>query len=84
MIYNTGKENPDQDISQNIKEEYMMDEKNVKAAGNETMNESEDSQQPAWHCDIYCRKIRHVSCEGEKYVKSDAEMLCPYYDEMLY
>lgn len=30
----------------------MMDEKNANAAGNETMNESEDSQQPAWHCDI--------------------------------
>lgn len=37
-----------------------------------------------WHCDTYCRKIRHVSCEGEKYIKEDAPNLCPYFEEMLY
>lgn len=38
----------------------------------------------AWHCDTYCRKVRHIDCEGKKYVKEDAPDLCPYFDEMLY
>lgn len=37
-----------------------------------------------WHCDIYCRKIRHVTCEGQENVSEDAPDLCPYFDEMLY
>ena len=37
-----------------------------------------------WHCDIYCRKVRHVSCEGEKGVDPDSPNRCPYLDEMLY
>ena len=39
---------------------------------------------PEWHCDIYCRKIRHVQCEGREYAKEGATELCPYFDEMLY
>lgn len=37
-----------------------------------------------WHCDIYCRKVRHVACEGQDHLDSDAPDLCPYFDEMLY
>ncbi len=37
-----------------------------------------------WHCDTYCRKVRHISCEGAKGIDPDAPDLCPYYDEMLY
>ncbi|MCI6995465.1 MAG: hypothetical protein MR936_01425 [Eubacterium sp.] len=44
----------------------------------------EQEKNPEWHCDTYCRKIRHVSCEGEKYIKEDAPDLCPYFEEMLY
>lgn len=43
-----------------------------------------DEQPPTWHCDIYCRNVRHVSCEGELCAESCAPELCPYYDEMLY
>ncbi|MBQ7370305.1 MAG: hypothetical protein IJW67_00220 [Blautia sp.] len=38
----------------------------------------------SWHCDIYCRKIRHVSCEGKDGADASASELCPYFDEMLY
>jgi hypothetical protein len=37
-----------------------------------------------WHCDTYCRKVRHISCEGAKGISADAPDLCPFYDEMLY
>ena len=37
-----------------------------------------------WHCDTYCRKIRHVTCEGKDHVNDKAPDLCPYFDEMLY
>ena len=37
-----------------------------------------------WHCDTYCRKIRHVTCEGKDHVNENAPDLCPYFDEMLY
>lgn len=47
-------------------------------------NSQEQEKIPEWHCDTYCRKIRHVSCEGEKYIKEDAPNLCPYFEEMLY
>lgn len=37
-----------------------------------------------WHCDTYCRKIRHVTCEGKDHINDNAPDLCPYFDEMLY
>lgn len=45
-----------------------------------------ENQEPkqVWHCDIYCRKVRHVTCEGQEHVDPDAPDLCPYIDEMLY
>ena len=39
---------------------------------------------PSWHCNTYCRKVRHIYCEGQQYVKEDAPEQCPYFDEMLY
>ena len=45
---------------------------------------SENPYPPEWHCDIYCRKIRHMDCEGKQHIKTDAIDLCPYFDEMLY
>ncbi len=45
--------------------------------------ENQESKQ-TWHCDIYCRKIRHVTCEGREHANSNAPDLCPYFDEMLY
>lgn len=46
----------------------------------------ESNQEPVktWRCDTYCRKVRHVSCEGEGHVVADSPNLCPYLDEMLY
>ena len=38
----------------------------------------------SWHCDTYCRKIRHTSCEGEGRIDENATQLCPYFEEMLY
>lgn len=43
-----------------------------------------DEKPPTWHCDVYCRNVRHVSCEGQLCAESCAPELCPYYDEMLY
>lgn len=43
-----------------------------------------DEQPPTWHCDIYCRNVRHVSCGGRLCAEECAPELCPYYDEMLY
>ena len=44
----------------------------------------ENSKPLEWHCDIYCRKIRHITCEGKDHVNENAPDLCPYFDEMLY
>ncbi len=42
-------------------------------------------QEPAtWHCDTYCRKIRHASCEGEFGAENTSPNVCPYLEEMLY
>lgn len=41
-------------------------------------------QPEKWHCDIYCRKVRHVACEGQGHIDENAPDLCPYFDEMLY
>ena len=43
-----------------------------------------DDQPPTRHCDTYCRKVRHVSCEGELCAEDGAAATCPYLDEMLY
>ncbi|MCD7744253.1 MAG: hypothetical protein LUI13_03005 [Lachnospiraceae bacterium] len=37
-----------------------------------------------WQCDTYCRKVRHVSCEGMLSSEGGAAKRCPYLDEMLY
>ncbi len=37
-----------------------------------------------WHCDTYCRNVRHINCKGAKGIDPEAPDLCPYYDEMLY
>ena len=42
------------------------------------------SSKQAWRCDIYCRKVRHVKCEGQEHVDQNAPDPCPYMDEMLY
>ena len=39
---------------------------------------------PEWHCDIYCRKVRHVDCEGKEHINPDSPNMCPYFDKMLY
>ena len=46
-------------------------------------SETTNSEQ-TWHGVTYCRKVRHVSCEGEGHISDDAPNLCPYFDEMLY
>ncbi len=43
-----------------------------------------DEQPPTWHCDTYCRKVRHISCEGELCAEDCSSAKCPYLDEMLY
>ncbi len=47
-------------------------------------DQNPDQQPETWHCDTYCRKVRHAVCEGELSVDSKAEKSCPYLDEMLY
>ena len=48
-------------------------------------NKKTTEQMPQkWHCDIYCRKVRHITCEGAEGIDPNAPDLCPYYDEMLY
>ena len=37
-----------------------------------------------WHCDTYCRKVRHVHCPGEAGKDASAPDPCPYLEEMLY
>ena len=46
----------------------------------------EEKKEPIkeWHCDIYCRKIRHTKCEGQEHINPDAPDLCPFFSEMLY
>lgn len=51
---------------------------------NNLAKEENLTEKPSWHCDIYCRKIRHIDCEGRKYRDENAPDLCPYFDEMLY
>ena len=58
-------------------------EKDQNSTRKTPLPEGED-REPAWHCDTYCRKIRHVYCEGMEHVKEGAPDLCPYFDEMLY
>lgn len=43
-----------------------------------------DASAPFWHCNTYCRKVRHIYCEGQEHVREDAPEQCPYFDEMLY
>lgn len=43
-----------------------------------------DQQPTTWNCDTYCRKVRHVSCEGMLCVDDRSQEVCPYLDEMLY
>ena len=52
--------------------------------GPETPANRNEEPHPVWHCSIYCRKVRHIYCKGQEYVKEDAPDLCPYFDEMLY
>lgn len=58
--------------------------KNVGENNSQEQVSQEQEKIPEWHCDTYCRKIRHVSCEGKDNVKEDAPDLCPYFEEMLY
>lgn len=44
----------------------------------------EEKQITSWHCDTYCRNVRHVSCEGENGIDPDSPNRCPFLDEMLY
>ena len=37
-----------------------------------------------WHCDTYCRKIRHAHCPGEEGRDREAPDPCPFFEEMLY
>ncbi len=46
--------------------------------------QQDDWQPSTWHCDIYCRKVRHVSCEGDMCAIDSSPAACPYLDEMLY
>ena len=55
-----------------------------KKSENKSTETAEFAEKPSWHCDIYCRKIRHIDCEGRKYRDENAPDLCPYFDEMLY
>ncbi|MEE1031119.1 MAG: hypothetical protein U0L12_03150 [Ruminococcus sp.] len=57
----------------------------MKNADKDVVQKNNDHQQiQTWHCDTYCRKVRHVTCEGQENVREDAPDLCPYFDEMLY
>jgi hypothetical protein len=49
-----------------------------------TDNEEAKEEKPSWHCDIYCRKVRYVTCEGREFVDETSEKRCPYLEEMLY
>ena len=43
-----------------------------------------DQEPRMWHCDTYCRNVRHVSCDGEFCMDPNAPETCPFLDEMLY
>lgn len=47
-------------------------------------DQNPDRQPETWHCDTYCRKVRHVSCEGRLSAEDCSPNQCPYLDEMLY
>lgn len=47
-------------------------------------DQNPDQQPKMWHCDTYCRKVRHVTCEGRLSAEEGAEGQCPYLEEMLY
>ena len=47
-------------------------------------DQNPDQHPKIWHCDTYCRKVRHVSCEGRLSAEEGADVQCPYLDEMLY
>ena len=49
-----------------------------------TVDLKKAKEEMVWHCDIYCRKVRHVTCEGREHVDNKSEKRCPYLDEMLY
>ena len=59
-----------------------MDEK--KQCEFQTKETENQDQKRTWHCDTYCRKVRHVNCEGRDHVDPNAPDPCPYLDEMLY
>jgi len=61
-----------------------MNDRKTTNSFREKMITAEKSVPLEWHCDTYCRKVRHVRCEGEEHINPEAPNLCPYFDEMLY
>ena len=61
-----------------------MDNRKTKISLNEIQTSTMKNAPLEWRCDTYCRKVRHVKCEGEKHINPEAPNLCPYFDEMLY
>ena len=49
-----------------------------------TVDLEKAKEEMSWHCDIYCRKVRYVTCEGREHVDEKSKNRCPYLDEMLY
>lgn len=47
-------------------------------------DQNPDQQPLTWRCDTYCRKVRHVTCEGRLSAEDSAREQCPFLDEMLY
>lgn len=47
-------------------------------------DQNPDQKPRTWHCDTYCRKVRHISCEGRLSAEDCAHKQCPFLDEMLY
>lgn len=65
----------------------MMEKKKtdiIKERDEKSVENNTNEQITSWHCDTYCRKVRHVSCEGEKGRNPASPNRCPYLDEMLY
>jgi len=62
---------------------FMTDKNNV-STQEKTPVSPDGKPLMRWHCDTYCRKVRHVTCEGEKGIDDNAPDLCPYFDEMLF
>lgn len=60
----------------------MADEKKKQLSSE--LKENEVTPITSWHCDTYCRKVRHVNCEGENGRDPNSPNRCPYLDEMLY